>query len=187
MVGHWALDFTITPKARTAVQRSRRRPRRRLNQQRGRRCSECRTIAHSSPSHPLAAVALLAGCGSGGGGSSTGPIVLPARTFGLAGFEPHGPVRPGSARRVSFTIRHAVGQAAHPVQGVLRPACRRRPDRRPQRRQPRPVHRRRRRARRGRERAGRLSYAGPLPDRRRRLSEGHRARRPRSTSSSSNG
>jgi hypothetical protein len=56
----------------------------------------------------LAAVALLAGCGSGG--RSTSPTVLPARTFGLAGFKPAGPVLPGRRTVVSFTIQTPSGK-----------------------------------------------------------------------------
>jgi hypothetical protein len=57
----------------------------------------------------LTAVALLAGCGSGGS-STTGPIVLPARTFGLTGFTPTGAVVAGRPTLVSFTIRTPSGK-----------------------------------------------------------------------------
>lgn len=56
----------------------------------------------------LAATGLLAGCGSGG--ASTGLTVQPARTFGLAGFKPSGPVRPGRRTVVSFAIRTPSGK-----------------------------------------------------------------------------
>ncbi|HLX33459.1 MAG TPA: hypothetical protein VKR79_11965 [Gaiellaceae bacterium] len=56
----------------------------------------------------LAAVGVLAGCGSGGG--VTAPTVQPARTFGLEGFEPSGPVSPGRPTVVSFTIRTPSGK-----------------------------------------------------------------------------
>lgn len=55
----------------------------------------------------LGAVGLLAACGSGGG--VTNPIVQPARTFGLEGFAPRGPVRPGRRTVVSFKIRTPAG------------------------------------------------------------------------------
>ncbi len=55
----------------------------------------------------LAAVGLLAACGSGGG--VTNPIVQPARTFGLEGFTPSGPARPGRRTVVSFKIRTPAG------------------------------------------------------------------------------
>ena len=54
---------------------------------------------------------VLAGCGSGGGGTSTtGPTVLPARTFGLSAFKPTGPVVAGKRTTVSFTIRQPSGK-----------------------------------------------------------------------------
>jgi hypothetical protein len=56
----------------------------------------------------LIAVAMLAGCGSGG--PSTGPAVLPAHTFGLTGFEPAGPALPGRRTVVSFTIHTPSGK-----------------------------------------------------------------------------
>jgi hypothetical protein len=56
----------------------------------------------------LAAVGLLSACGSGG--STTGPTVLPARTFGLSGFQPAGPVLPGKRTVVSFTIHTPAGK-----------------------------------------------------------------------------
>jgi len=55
----------------------------------------------------LGAVGLLTGCGSGAG--VTNPIVQPARTFGLEGFAPSGPVRPGVRTVVSFKIRTPAG------------------------------------------------------------------------------
>jgi hypothetical protein len=58
----------------------------------------------------VAAVAVLAGCGSGG--SSTGPTVTvqPAHVFGLAGFKPTAPVVAGRRTTVSFTIRTPSGK-----------------------------------------------------------------------------
>jgi hypothetical protein len=56
----------------------------------------------------LAAVAVLAGCGSGGG--STGPIIQPARTFGLTGFSPTGPIASGRPTVISFAIRTPSGK-----------------------------------------------------------------------------
>jgi hypothetical protein len=58
----------------------------------------------------LAAVAALAGCGSAESASTTGPTVLPARTFGLSGFEPSGPVVAGRRTTVSFSIRQPSGK-----------------------------------------------------------------------------
>jgi hypothetical protein len=55
----------------------------------------------------LAAVGLLTACGSGGG--VTNPIVQPARTFGLEGFKPSGPVLPGRPTVVSFKIHTPAG------------------------------------------------------------------------------
>jgi hypothetical protein len=55
----------------------------------------------------LAALSILAGCGSGGG--VTDPTVPPARTFGLEGFKPSGPVLPGRPTVVSFKIRTPAG------------------------------------------------------------------------------
>jgi hypothetical protein len=60
------------------------------------------------PLAALAAAALLAGCGSGG--SSSGLTILPARTFALAGFQPHGSIQPGKRTLVSFTIRTPSGK-----------------------------------------------------------------------------
>jgi hypothetical protein len=56
-----------------------------------------------------AAALVLAGCGGSGGASATGPTVLPARTFGLSGFRPAGPILPGRRTDVSFTIRTPSG------------------------------------------------------------------------------
>jgi hypothetical protein len=56
----------------------------------------------------LAALSILAGCGSGGDGV-TNPIVQPARTFGLEDFKPSGPVLPGRPTFVSFKIRTPAG------------------------------------------------------------------------------
>ncbi len=56
----------------------------------------------------VAVIVLIAGCGSSGG--VTVPTVLPARTFGLAGFKPAGPVLPGRRTVVSFTIRTPSGK-----------------------------------------------------------------------------
>jgi hypothetical protein len=60
----------------------------------------------------LAAVALLAGCGSGSGSSNStaGPTILPGRVFGLSGFKPAGPVRAGRPTVVSFKIRTPSGK-----------------------------------------------------------------------------
>ena len=59
----------------------------------------------------VAAVAVLAGCGSGGGAASTtGPTVLPARTFGLSGFKPTGRIVAGRRTTVSFSIRQPSGK-----------------------------------------------------------------------------
>ena len=52
--------------------------------------------------------AALAGCGSGGG--TTGPLVKPARTFGLIDFKPAGVVQPGQPTVVSFKIRTPSGK-----------------------------------------------------------------------------
>ena len=55
----------------------------------------------------FAVVALLAGCGSGGPAASL--TIQPAHIFGLSGFEPSGPVRPGRRTVVSFTIHTPSG------------------------------------------------------------------------------
>jgi hypothetical protein len=57
----------------------------------------------------LTAVALLAGCGSGGR-STTGPTILPAHIFGLTGFKPAAPVVAGRRTVVSFAIRTPSGK-----------------------------------------------------------------------------
>jgi hypothetical protein len=57
----------------------------------------------------LAAVVVLAGCGSGGG-TATGPIVEPAHVYALSGFKPAGPILPGRRTDVSFTIRQPSGE-----------------------------------------------------------------------------
>jgi hypothetical protein len=56
----------------------------------------------------LSASIVLAGCGSGGGGT-TGVTVQPARTFGLTGFEPSQPISAGKRTIVSFTIHTPSG------------------------------------------------------------------------------
>jgi hypothetical protein len=69
-------------------------------------------MLHHRPLIALLTLALgtvLAGCGSGGA-AGTGPTILPARTFGLSGFEPAGPVLPGRRTVVSFTIRQPSGK-----------------------------------------------------------------------------
>jgi hypothetical protein len=55
----------------------------------------------------LTVAALLAGCGSGG--PATALTIQPAHIFGLSGFRPSGPVRPGRPTVVSFTIRTPSG------------------------------------------------------------------------------
>ena len=55
----------------------------------------------------LTVVAVLAGCGSGG--TATVLTVQPAHIFGLSGFKPSGPVRPGRRTVVSFTIHTPTG------------------------------------------------------------------------------
>lgn len=57
----------------------------------------------------LAAIVLLAGCGSGGG-TATVPIVQPAHVFALSDFKPAGPILPGRRTKVSFTIRQPSGK-----------------------------------------------------------------------------
>jgi hypothetical protein len=59
----------------------------------------------------IAAIFVLAGCGSGSSSQSgvTGPKVLPARTFTLAGFKPSRPVAAGRTTLLSFTIRTPSG------------------------------------------------------------------------------
>jgi hypothetical protein len=58
----------------------------------------------------LAAVVVLAGCGSGTAATGTGPTILPARVFGLSGFKPSGPILPGRRTVVSFAIRTPSGE-----------------------------------------------------------------------------
>ena len=58
----------------------------------------------------LTAAAVLAGCGGSGSSQSQVPTIQPARTFGLAGFEPSGPVTPRKPVTLSFTIRQPNGQ-----------------------------------------------------------------------------
>ena len=87
--------------------------------------------------------AVLAGCGSSSGGAVTAPIVAPARTYSLAGFEL---CRACSGRPENTALVHdsaALRQAAHRVQEMLRAARGRGSDHCPQRRQPRPVRRQR--------------------------------------------
>jgi hypothetical protein len=57
----------------------------------------------------IGAIAALAGCGSSGG-VVTAPLIAPARTFTLAGFQPAGPIRAGRATDVSFTVREPSGK-----------------------------------------------------------------------------
>jgi hypothetical protein len=56
----------------------------------------------------LACVALLAGCGSSGGGLQ-GPKIAAARSFALAAFQPAGTVRPGVPTTVSFHVQQPSG------------------------------------------------------------------------------
>jgi hypothetical protein len=59
---------------------------------------------------PLALVALvLTGCGGGSSGPSF-PTIGAARTFGMADFEPAGPIQPGKPTAISFVIRQPDGQ-----------------------------------------------------------------------------
>jgi hypothetical protein len=51
--------------------------------------------------------AVLAGCG--GGGSSTGVVVQPARFYQLSDFQPASPAKPGVPTTVSFVIRQPDG------------------------------------------------------------------------------
>ena len=56
-----------------------------------------------------AATVAAAGCGSGGGTSA--PTTLPpAHVFALAGFQPSGPIEPGTPVKVSFSIRQPSGK-----------------------------------------------------------------------------
>lgn len=58
----------------------------------------------------IAVLALaLAGCGSSGSGVSV-PVVPPAKTYSLSGFQPAAPVAPGRPTTVSFTIKQPSGQ-----------------------------------------------------------------------------
>ena len=54
--------------------------------------------------------AALAGCGSSSGGAVSAPIVAPARTYSLAGFEPSAPVQAGQRTLLSFTIQQPSGR-----------------------------------------------------------------------------
>lgn len=58
----------------------------------------------------LAAVALIAGCGSSSGGSVSVPKVAPARVFSLAGFQPAGPIAPGRPTPMSFSVQQPDGR-----------------------------------------------------------------------------
>ena len=51
----------------------------------------------------LAATAILTGCGGAGSGLTV-PTVAPARVYTLGGFQPSGPVTPGRAVTVTFTV-----------------------------------------------------------------------------------
>jgi hypothetical protein len=55
------------------------------------------------------AIMVLAGCGSSSHNSATGPTILPARTYALAGFKPSTPIVPGRMTLLSFTIRTPAG------------------------------------------------------------------------------
>jgi len=56
---------------------------------------------------PLAAIALLAGCG--GSTTVTGPVIQPAAVYRLVHLEPRGPVVAGKPVRVSFQIQQPDG------------------------------------------------------------------------------
>jgi hypothetical protein len=58
----------------------------------------------------LLVVAAVAGCGSSSGGSVGAPVVAPARTYSLGGFEPSAPVRAGQRTILSFTIQQPSGK-----------------------------------------------------------------------------
>lgn len=53
----------------------------------------------------LAAIAILAGCGSGSHSGITSPTILPARTFSVVDFKPSAPIVAGRTTLISFTIR----------------------------------------------------------------------------------
>ena len=57
----------------------------------------------------LGLLLLLGGCGSSGSGVSV-PVVAPAKTYQLSGFQPKAPVTPGRPTTVSFTITQPSGQ-----------------------------------------------------------------------------
>jgi hypothetical protein len=71
-----------------------------------------RPSATALVSVPLAATLalLLSACGGSSSSAISAPAVAPARTFGLSGFQPRGPVEPGSRITVAFTIRQPSGQ-----------------------------------------------------------------------------
>src|SRR5579864_1397108 len=58
----------------------------------------------------VVAALAVAACGGSGGGVTV-PTVAPARTYGLAGFQPAGPVAAGRPTTVSFTIQQPSGKA----------------------------------------------------------------------------
>ena len=58
----------------------------------------------------ISLVVALAGCGSSSGGAVSAPIVAPARTYSLAGFEPSAPVQAGQRTLLSFTIQQPSGK-----------------------------------------------------------------------------
>ena len=58
----------------------------------------------------LAALVMLAGCGSSGGGAVTAPYIAPARVASLASFKPAGPVLARRPTTLSFTIQQASGK-----------------------------------------------------------------------------
>jgi hypothetical protein len=57
-----------------------------------------------------ALAALVAGCGSSGGGSITAPKVAPARTYDLGGFQPAGPIAPHKPTVMTFHITQPSGK-----------------------------------------------------------------------------
>lgn len=73
----------------------------------------------------LAAVAVLAGCGSSSNTALTAPYIAPARVSSLGDFQPAGPVVAGRPTTLSFTILQASGKpltsyraCCEPHQGV---------------------------------------------------------------------
>jgi hypothetical protein len=58
----------------------------------------------------IAAVVLLAGCGSSSGGAVSAPYIAPARVSSLADFQPTGPVVAGRPTTLSFTIQQPSGK-----------------------------------------------------------------------------